>query len=70
MHSRGHPPEHSKSKCQKYRREDEISQGTHKKAASSGRGDVATEEETVHSGRGDTKMDDALGVKEQVSSMH
>ncbi len=47
MHSRGQPPVHSKSKCQKHCREDEISQGTRKKGASSSRGDVATEEETA-----------------------
>ncbi len=41
-----------------------------KKVTSSGGGDVATKEETAHSGRGDTKMEDNLSVKEQVSAMH
>ena len=49
MYSQGHPPEHSKSKCQKHYREDEISQGKRKKVAPSGRGDIASEEETAQS---------------------
>ncbi len=70
VYSQEHPPQHSKSKCRKHQRENKISQGTNKKAVSSNNGDVSTEEETVHSGHGYTELEDALGLRKQVSAMH